>query len=674
MVRRMDVNKRTLEALYPPMDERFERNMRAMIDTLPRRREKRKASAKPRYALAIALLLAAIAVTALAAYVVTNGFYSDVAQLHAAKGAYDSWTLEEKESLLASMMKYEILDDASVWEEALRIRGDQKREAALDALYAARYGIDGRTDVITVFGIVEKEAGLFDSEWSLEKKAAYSQMMLELDLLGYDENIAMLPTENDIPQGEAVRIAERAVREAYGLAADALHDYEFHLYFQLHRSEMGVKAPYYVVEMIAPGKKPYWAYISGDGRVLGENDSYKGVSSPAEEAARLAAKAAEEEMPKTARFAQHVAGLELLDTQVYAKENRIADGTKGLSDGTAVVFGRLSGGSLIYDGVFAECMEENGETKWKLELPEENGEELSPEAVMELDSGDLLMIVKRQKAGEKRQSIEYIRYDQLRIGRDGKVKERKQLRPISELAGVPEVRFEQMFAAPGHGGMLVSGYAGGKHIPVYAQLDENGEAVHTWRFEELLGYAPYLKMTDEGYVLCAWNEAAQRSILRYYDRQGQLLREGEGVQGLRVNQVLSCGNGELMAASNFMEDGEWALAKIGADGALLDMQVYRDESGPILRPTVIAHVNGRYVYACDHHLSGNDSTNHTGVIISGADGSIREYSMQGADDFSDRIGYLHLAPVGEEKALIAYTTMDEQEKLTAQLAVVAIPE
>lgn len=632
---------------------------------------------RARRALAIALLLIALAVTALAAYVVTNGFYADVAQLHAAKGEYDSWTLAEKESLLASMMKYGILDDASAWQEALRIRSDKRREEALDALYAARYGIDGRTDVITAFGIVEKEAGLFDSEWSLEKKAEYSQMMLELDLLGYDENVALLPTQDDITQEEAAAIARSAVLEAYGLEENALEDYEVHLYFQLHRSELGVKRPYYVVEMIGPGRKPYWVYVCGDGRVLGEGDGYKGVTSPVEEAARLAAVAEKEKIPKTERFAEHVKGLELLDTQVYVRKDSIVDGAEGLADGTAVVFGRLTSGYMVYDGVFAECMDENGQTKWRLELPEENGEKFSPEAMMELDGGELLMIFKRQKPGKERQSIEYIRYDQVRIGRNGEVKERKQLKPISELAGVNGVRHEQMFAAPGHGGMLVSGYAGGKHIPVYAQLDESGEAVCTWSFEELLGYAPYLETTDEGYVLCAWNEAANMPILRFYNENGQLVREGEsdpGLTGLRINQVLSCGNGELMAASNFMADGEWTLSRIGADGRLIDKQVYRDESGPILRPTGIVRVNGRYVYACDHHLSANDSTNHTGVVISDAGGAIREYSMQGADDFSDRIGYLYLAPVGEGKGLIAYTTIDWQEKVTAQLAVVSVPE
>ena len=67
--------------------------------------------------------------------------------------------------------------------------------------------------MITAAGIVESELGMYDPEWTLEKKAAYTQLMLELNLLGYDANIDFLPGEGDIPQEEAVKIAKKAVQE-----------------------------------------------------------------------------------------------------------------------------------------------------------------------------------------------------------------------------------------------------------------------------------------------------------------------------------------------------------------------------------------------------------------------------------------------------------------------------
>ena len=56
-MKRYVADREGLKNMYSPMDERFERNMRAMIDTLPARREHKRARMKPRYAVAFALLM-----------------------------------------------------------------------------------------------------------------------------------------------------------------------------------------------------------------------------------------------------------------------------------------------------------------------------------------------------------------------------------------------------------------------------------------------------------------------------------------------------------------------------------------------------------------------------------------------------------------------------------------
>ena len=676
-MKRIDVSRENLEKLYPPMDERFERNMRAMIDTLPAKRERRRAAMKPRYAAVFALVLVLLlCATALAAYVVNRGFLSDIAELHQMAGAYDDWTLSEKESIVRSMAQCGVITDTAQWDEALAIPSDRKREKALDKLFSDRYGINGRTDVITASGIVEQELGLYDSEWSLEQKAAYTQLLLELDLLGYDTNIDLLPDEDDIPQEQAVAIAKKAVQEAYGYDDEKINSYDVWVSFLLHRSEMGAKEPYYMLEFVGSGLDYHVVSVSGDGNVLTSEDGYKGVSSPAEDAARDAACRQAEEIPKEQRLAEHVRTLELLETQNFKREGRIADGVTGLSDGTAVVFGRMGYNAYNGDsaGAYAECIDEQGVTRWLVEFPDKNGETNSPEAVMQLSGGDLLMIIRRRKNGEQRQSIEYTRYDQMRIGTGGSILERKELRPISEMAGDRPVRFDQMYAEPGHGGMLVSGYLGGKHIPFYAQLDECGEPVFTWQFEELLGYAPYLKVTDEGYVLTAWNEAANASILRFYDKQGKLLHEGEEVKDIRINRVRSCGNGELLVTSGFMKDGEWVLARIDDHGRMLEKMVYTDESAGINMPTQIVKVGDRYAYAANHRIDENAWGSHTAMIMTDGEGTIQEYSAQGADDFTNRVGYIHLAPVGANRIMLAYTTQTGEYERNVQLAIMTIAQ
>lgn len=675
-MKRYVVDSKRLEKLYSPMDERFERNMRAMIDTLPARQEKKHTARKPRFAVAFALLLVLLlCVTALAAYTVHKGFLGDMAQLHVQAGAYDDWTLEEKENIVRSMKQYGVIADTAAWDEALAIASEKKREKVLDKLFSERYGINGRTDVITASGIVEQELGLYDSEWSLEQKAAYTQLLLELDLLGYDTNIDFLPDEDDIPQEQAVEIAKKAVQDAYGYDDKTMDSYDVHKSFLIHRSEMGTKKPYYMLEFVGAELSYHVVYVSGDGRVLSSKDGYNYITSPAELAARRTADKQKAALPEDERLAVHAAGLSQLDTKTYLRPDRIADGITALADGTAVVYGRSNLINGSGDGVFVECMDVNGETKWLLELPDENGEDNATEMAMRLDSGDLLLILQRKKPTEKNE-IEYMFYEQLRIGADGTIKEQKRMKSISEMTGMRGKAHEQMFAVAGHGGMLVRGHLGGKNIPVYAQLDESGEPMFTWQFEELLGYAPYLKVTDEGYVLTAWNEGADASILRFYDKQGQLLHEGENVEGIRVNQVKSCGNGELMVTSSFMRDGQWLLARLDGHGKLLEKMTYEDGSGPILNPTDIAQVGGRYVYAANHHLSPTDGTQHTGVIISDAAGTIREYAMLQAEEEDGYFaGFIHLAPIGEDSVLLARTFMEKgSEKRTMHLSIIRIPQ
>ena len=673
-MKRYVADRKTLESMYPPMDERFERNMRAMIDTLPSRREHRRAAMKPRYALAFALLMIVLAATALAAFAVHKGFLGDVAQLNQLAGAYDDWTLEEKESIVRSMKEYGVIADTQPWNEALAITSQKKREKALDTLFSERYGINGRTDVITASGIVETELGLYDSEWPLEKKAAYTQLLLELDLLGYDTNIDLLPDEDDIPQEEAMQIARKALQKAYGYDDTTMDSYDIWVSFLIHRGEMGVKEPYYMLEFVGPELSCHVVYVSGDGRVLSSKDGYHYITSPQEVAARSIADEREESLPEDERLAAHIAGLPLLDAKTYLRPDRIADGVTVLSDGTAVVYGRSNLINGSGDGVFVECIHESGETKWLLELPDENGEDSSLEAAMQLEGGDLLLIMQRKKGTEKNE-IEYLFYEQLRIGADGTIKEHNRMKTISEMTGTRGKAYDQMFAYAGHGGMLVRGHLGGKHIPVYVQLDENGEPLFTWQFEELLGYAPYLKVTNEGYVLTAWNEAADASILRFYDKQGQLLHAGENVEGIRVNQVKSCGHGELLVTSGFMRDGQWLLARLDGHGKLLDKMTYEDSSGPILHPTEIAEVGGRYVYVANHHLSPSDGTQHTGFIISDATGEIREYAMAHEEIDGYFAGFIHLASIGEDSVLLARTIMEKgSEKRTVHLSIIKIPE
>ena len=110
-MKRIVVDRASLEALYPPMDAAFEARMRQSLAAMPGRRARQgRRKAGLSLVLAAALLLA-LAVTALAAYAVSQGFFADVARIQLEGGYYDGWTLEEKEQVVRLMKEYAVIAD-----------------------------------------------------------------------------------------------------------------------------------------------------------------------------------------------------------------------------------------------------------------------------------------------------------------------------------------------------------------------------------------------------------------------------------------------------------------------------------------------------------------------------------------------------------------------------------
>lgn len=683
-MKRYVADREGLKNMYSPMDERFERNMRAMIDTLPARREHKRARMKPRYAVAFALLMVLLlCATALAAYVVNRGFFSDVAQMESEHGYYEHWTIEDKEKLVTSMKEYGVLADEAQWNTALAIENEAKREKRLDELFAQRYGVRGRTDTITAAGIIEQELGLYDSAWSLEQKADYSAILMEFDLMGSDTNVDLLPGEDDISQEEAVHIAQEAVLDAYGLEDGALDAYEINIYFWEHRTEIGVKPPYYLIEMICAGQVPYFVYISGDGRVLSREDGYKGVESPWEDARRIERVRKTGEMGAEKIVQKHIRSLRTLPTQIYQRDGVIKQ-LINLRDGTALMTG------MIYDKnnkaveVFAESLNAEAQTLWRAVHPVGPGEDVSLRTAMQLENGDILLLVERKKWIDN-STLDYQYSEQITICETGEIKEVIRLDSIAQMIGQAKDFDEQMFGAPGHGGLLVSGSMGTKHTKAYAQLDASGHVRFIFEFGELRGYAPYLKTTEDGYMLTAWNDAADMPILRFYDQQGRLIREGEfdeRLKGLRINRVSKAEEGRYAVTSNFMDDGRWELAFIDGDGRLLSRHEKEFDSGAIQNPSEIIKIGEKYAYACAHWCDPDVSdTGHLGLLICDEKGSLEEYHMQNAGESlgdlidGDMVGWPQMVSIAENTLMIAGTrAIDEREHYKTTIAVVALEE
>lgn len=181
-------------------------------------RGEEKMTRKLSVGLVLLLVLALAAVTALAV-TVSRQYFADLAQLQFESGYYDDWSLKEKETMVDIMRDNSMMDDDTA--SALKAGG----ESAIDEYMIGRYGINGRSDVIGLYAILDKELGAIDT-WSMEQKAWYSQLLKEHGLLGSDEEIYLMPGDEAIAPEEAIAIARAAIEEAWELPDNALAGYE----------------------------------------------------------------------------------------------------------------------------------------------------------------------------------------------------------------------------------------------------------------------------------------------------------------------------------------------------------------------------------------------------------------------------------------------------------------
>lgn len=198
------IDEKTLKALYPPMETAFEAQMRQTLRSLPVGRRHRGARRKPAAVLVAAAVLALLAATALA-IAALSGFFTEATALPLNSSYMENWSLGEKEAVAALLVQYDLPEDGAAWEDALQESSAKRREAALDALFIEHYAVtSGGRRNISLHSIMQQELGELDPEWSLEQKAAYSALESEFELGGADEDVNLLPGENDIPREEAV--------------------------------------------------------------------------------------------------------------------------------------------------------------------------------------------------------------------------------------------------------------------------------------------------------------------------------------------------------------------------------------------------------------------------------------------------------------------------------------
>lgn len=238
--------------------------------------EKGKEKVKKKLSVGLILLLVILmASVAALAWSLSQQYFEDVAQLQFESGYYDDWGWKEKRAMVGILQEHGLITE----KEAAAM----KTEAAVDAYMIDRYGIDGRSDTIGLWAILEKEMGPI-SVWTMEEKVWYTEMRIEIGLLTRenDDFICAMPEKTDVQPEEAIAIARTAILSAYQLNQDALEHHLVDIAFETHASDWERENLHYNINFWGEGLGYYSCSVTRDGRIM---DSSMGefYRSPAEQ-------------------------------------------------------------------------------------------------------------------------------------------------------------------------------------------------------------------------------------------------------------------------------------------------------------------------------------------------------------------------------------------------------
>lgn len=691
-MKKVHIDSNALEALYSPMSPEFEQRMLWTIQNLPSHREDRIVKRKISAGLVLALmLLLALTATALA-FALPQVFFENVARLQLKSGYYDDWTLEEKLGILQMMKENGVAFEEEGIDEILQGgMDDAARERRLDELMANRYGGERKsTENIGVEDVLYYEMGPMTS-WSLEDKAWYTRMMMDLDILGYDVGLNLLPGEEDISPEEAVKIARGYVTQVRALEEGAMDAYHPIVDFGIHRSEHAYKEPYYTIHFVQKEEDgsidhknltyeyDYSCHITGEGRILHEADGYVGVSSPLDAIKREQALAEEAAYTDEERLDMHRAAARAVPAVTHTLGEAFGmEGAIALRDGTVLLYGATRAAQGALAGIlltpgedantpYALCLDEAGQTRWCTTLPEGG----CFDGAMQLENGEILLYLCAD-------TLSRGPYTLVRLGEQGAVLEKTPLPTTMEMIGVKEdADQDQNFAYPGRGGLLVASNVGQTFTYFIAQLDLQGKVVWARLYEELSGMAPRVTALKDGYLINGRKDG--RLMLCWLDAQGQIVRTNdsdtdERLYGLAISRVQQQPDGSLLAACE--QGNRPGIVRIAPDGKILQMQLCEAVGTPVQNSAVLPTPKGP-VCAVRHNISEYSGGSHLCLIAPDDTGGLCECYLQDADDIATIAPGLYLLPIGagQQAALlcVGYLYEGDAERCVLQMSVIDLP-
>jgi len=200
MKRELKINQDVMNAILPPPPEDMMADTRAFIQSLPYREKEIKVKRKVPVSIILAMVFALLAVTALAATILSRKqFVDQVLAPKAQENDSDMFTPEEIREIISIAENMGItLDEKDIRRYQRSEEGYYKEELLRDVLRA--------------------ELGFYPRSWSIEDQYWYSQMLIACGL--EDTMRGVLPEGDEISQEQALALAADYIHTNYDPAAD----------------------------------------------------------------------------------------------------------------------------------------------------------------------------------------------------------------------------------------------------------------------------------------------------------------------------------------------------------------------------------------------------------------------------------------------------------------------
>ena len=249
-------------------------------EMLRRMRGEIKVKRKLSLALVFALVGVLLAVSALAV-TLWKHYYEKIAQFEGEVGYFDTWNGEKRaEFVLAMQAEGVVFDQEQIKKlESKNTSDAEKAKIATDLILNRYEGM--REDTITAISILEAEKGILPT-WSMEDKAAYTQLLVKTKTLGYDEEMYWLPGDKDIPQEKAVSIANEAIQREFEETDENLKALTLYTELRSYADEKDHRT--WHVYYMKPGLSVYDAPSEYSVWINAESEEVESVGSPARQA------------------------------------------------------------------------------------------------------------------------------------------------------------------------------------------------------------------------------------------------------------------------------------------------------------------------------------------------------------------------------------------------------